>query len=79
MINVNWMALFNIYRVFGIAVFLMAFLLRCIGKERKVKGLVKIANVLLALTVPLIVLAFLETIGINETIPVLGFSLYDFF
>ena len=51
MITVNWMALFNIYRVFGIAVFLMAFLLRCIGKQRKVKGFVKIANVLLALTV----------------------------
>ena len=78
MIYVNWMALFNIYRVFGIAIFLMAFVLRCIGKERKVKGFVKIANILLVLTVPLIVLAFLETIGNKETIPVIVFSLYDF-
>ena len=79
MLYVNWTAVFNIYRVFGIAVFLLAFILRCVGKERKVKGLVKVSNILLIITTPLIVLALLEAIGLNERIPVLGFSLYDFF
>ena len=76
---INWMALWNIYRVFGITVFFLAFVLHCIGKERKVKGFQKIAKILLILTIPVIILAFLEAIGINEILPVLGFSLYDFF
>ena len=44
---INWMALWNIYRVFGITVFFLAFVLHCIGKERKVKGFQKIAKLLL--------------------------------
>lgn len=76
---INWMALWNIYRVFGITVFILACILHCIGKERKVKGFQKIAKVLLIITVPLIILAFLEAIGINEVLPVLNFALYDFF
>ena len=76
---INWMALWNIYRVFGITVFFLAIILHCIGKERKVKGFQKIAKVLLIITVPLIILAFLEAIGINEVLPVLNFALYDFF
>lgn len=76
---INWMALWNIYRMFGITVFFLAIILHCIGKERKVKGFKKIAKILLILTIPVIVLAFLEAIGINEILPVIGFSLYDLF
>ena len=76
---INWMALWNIYRVFGITVFFLAIILHCIGKERKVKGFQKIAKLLLIITTPVIILAFLEAIGLNEMLPVLGFSLYDFF
>ena len=76
---INWMALWNIYRGVGRTVFILACILHCIGKERKVKGFQKIAKVLLIITAPLIILAFLEAIGINEVLPVLNFALYDFF
>lgn len=79
MINVNWLAIWNFYRVFGIAIFIVAFTVRCIGLERKVKWIKKAANIVLILTTPVIVLALLEAIGLNETIPIIGFSLYDFF
>ena len=79
MIYVNWMAIWNFYRVFGIAIFFVAFTIRCIGIERKVNGIKKVGNIGLAITTPLIILALLEAIGINETLPVLGFALYDFF
>lgn len=79
MISVNWMAIWNFYRVFGIAIFFVGIVLRCVGRERKADCVKKAGNVLLAITTPLIILALLETIGINESIPVLGFSLYDFF
>ena len=76
---INWMAIWNIYRMFGITVFFLAIILHCIGKERKVKGFKKIAKILLILTIPVIILAFLEAIGLNEILPVIGFSLYDLF
>ncbi len=79
MIYINWAALYNIYRTFGIAVFVIGMLIRTVGKARKAKILEKAGNVIIAITFPLIVLAFLEAIGINEMLPVLGFSLYDFF
>ena len=78
MIYVNWMAIWNFYRVFGITFFFIGIVLRCIGREREVNGIKKVGNIFLALTTPLIILALLEAVGINETLPVLGFALYDF-
>lgn len=79
MIYVNWMALYNLYRIFGIGIFIAGFTIRLVGKNRKAKSVEKAGKIMMILTIPLIVLAFLEAIGLNTRFPVFNFSLYDFF
>lgn len=79
MIYINWMALYNLYRVFGIAIFIAGFTISMVGKNRKAKSVQKAGKIMMLITLPLIVLAFLEAIGLNTRFPVLNFSLYDFF
>lgn len=77
MIYINWMALWNIYRIFGITAFILGWLLRTVGRARKSKFVKRVGNILIIITIPLIVLALLEAIGVNDKYPVLNFRLYN--
>ena len=53
MIYVNWMALYNLYRIFGIGIFIAGFTIRLVGKNRKAKSVEKAGKIMMILTIPL--------------------------
>ena len=50
--------------LFGIGIFIAGFTIRLVGKNRKAKSVEKAGKIMMILTIPLIVLAFLEAIGL---------------